>query len=477
MRKSIYTILAGALVALGVVLPTQGASAVDEPGTSPENPIIVADPTMVPSEAIEDEVSTYVTEAQCDTTRSWVLTTPEEPETSHTEFRWSVVLRKDIYRWSVLTRQFVPGTPATEEEGHWEQGPLLDPGHDAVYATEYFYTNRPVQDEPENGREERWYAEGEQPGGFVKVQPEQSRQGDLITPAQEPTYGPEVWVVDQEADEGTPDSYTNWKWTRYTDWQESTTPPAIADPDLTKYDTRYHDHTKWKWDHYTEWQVSPVAPAIIDDLTKLGSKYERSVGNDDGKPEVVTHYAWSDGADCPPQPSAETDTKVLDTDYQCGDDFATVTTQETTTPYVWDSETLDWVPGEPQVADPVTDTMEHEVVECPMPPVEQPQPEPENPVKHTPVPIDHSEEHPQTPDTDCADYLTQAAAQTAYEAGETDLDGDSDGVACETNSQAGPVTPVSVLPNTGGPEVGMALMGLALLSLGVLLVRSQRQKA
>lgn len=113
-------------------------------------------------------------------------------------------------------------------------------------------------------------------------------------------------------------------------------------------------------------------------------------------------------------------------------------------------------------------------------PVTSTEPEgPGTPTKHIPVTpgVDKVPTQPQPPDTDCTDYLTQADAQGAYEAGQTSLDRDGDGVACESTPQAGPVTPVSVLPNTGAPNTLLALMGLGLISLGLLLVRSQRQRA
>lgn len=62
-------------------------------------PIAVTDPNEVPAAAIEDVVSTYLTESTCDTTRSWVLTTAGQRHdaTSHVETRWS---------------QEIPGVPA-----------------------------------------------------------------------------------------------------------------------------------------------------------------------------------------------------------------------------------------------------------------------------------------------------------------------------------------------------------------------------
>jgi LPXTG-motif cell wall-anchored protein len=85
----------------------------------------------------------------------------------------------------------------TQEQWHYENGDLITPAQEAVYETLYLYTNKPKSG-GENGQEERWYADGAQPGGFIKVVPEQSKQV-LISEAVDPVYGPDVWVVDEEA--------------------------------------------------------------------------------------------------------------------------------------------------------------------------------------------------------------------------------------------------------------------------------------
>lgn len=382
-----------ALAMLGLTLPMQSASADAEAGTSAGAPIVVTSPTEVPEGAVEDEVSTYVTEAKCDVTRSWVLTTPGSEAVTHTEYRWSVLTREDRYRWSILTRTFVP-----------EHTEVVH--HDAVYGPdEYLYTNKPLQGVPEEGKEEKWYAEGEQPGGFVKVQPEQSRPGEIITEAWDET----VTI---------PASYTPWKWTAYTEWGSSSTPPEATD--TVSYGSRYHQYTNWKWTRYTEWQASTTPPEITDDLTSYGSRYERTVTDTPATPDVTTYYAWSDGAECPPG-------VIVD---ECPNGDLSGDTND---------GKCDAPPAEPTCeTDPSLCPDENPVT--PEEPEKPATPVDETPVKHHPV----------------KRTITTVTDET------------------ERKPQAGPEHPAEVLPNTGGPEIGAGLLGLALLAGGALLMRRAR---
>jgi len=72
--------VAGIVLGAGAMLSTANATGV--PGESASNPIVVASPNDVPQGAIEDEVSTFVTDNECDTTRSWVLTV-HHPAVTH----------------------------------------------------------------------------------------------------------------------------------------------------------------------------------------------------------------------------------------------------------------------------------------------------------------------------------------------------------------------------------------------------------
>jgi len=87
-----------------------------------------------------------------------------------------------------------------------------------------------------------------------------------------------------------------------------------------------------------------------------------------------------------------------------------------------------------------------------------------------------------TVELDCVDFATQGEAQAVYDQDPSDpnyLDGDDDGVACETLPRGAPqqvavtyqpVTPQQQrpLPESGGPNLSMLLAGTLLSSSGIL---------
>jgi LPXTG-motif cell wall-anchored protein len=118
-------------------------------------------------------------------------------EYSYTDYEWERYVPQ-----SHVESQWRRLVPATQDQWHFEDGELITPAQEAVYETLYLYTNKPKTG-GENGNEEKWYVEGEQPGGFIKVVPEETKQGDLITPATDAVYE-QVKVVDVP---GVPEHY------------------------------------------------------------------------------------------------------------------------------------------------------------------------------------------------------------------------------------------------------------------------------
>lgn len=90
MSKYLSIVLGLILVAVGITATVTMSASADttKAGDSPENPIVVTTPSEVPEGAIEDEVSTYDTVAECDNTRSWVLTIPATDDTTREEARY-----------------------------------------------------------------------------------------------------------------------------------------------------------------------------------------------------------------------------------------------------------------------------------------------------------------------------------------------------------------------------------------------------
>lgn len=93
MKKIYALIVALGLVLLGLAVSPASAA----PGGSASDPIVVASPSEVPEGAVEDEVSTYNTPSECDTTRSWVLTI-QHPAGTHTE----TVVDREAYDETVV---------------------------------------------------------------------------------------------------------------------------------------------------------------------------------------------------------------------------------------------------------------------------------------------------------------------------------------------------------------------------------------
>jgi hypothetical protein len=101
-RKFAYVITVFLSIILGIFMarPSADAVSVGEPGSSPDNPIVVTALNQVPSGAVQ----TGSTVTDCATTTTWTLTIPATEDSSHQEFRY----KRDI--------------PAVEEQSHLEWG-------------------------------------------------------------------------------------------------------------------------------------------------------------------------------------------------------------------------------------------------------------------------------------------------------------------------------------------------------------------
>lgn len=76
-----------------------------------------------------------------------------------------------------------------------------------------------------------------------------------------------------------------------------------------------------------------------------------------------------------------------------------------------------------------------------------------------PTPTETVSASPTTKPVTCDEFSTQDEAQVAYEAGATQLDGNGDGVACESL----PAADEDQLPTTGSPLTWIVVIGVALL--------------
>lgn len=123
MRRLISISAALGLATIGVMAPALADS--PAPGTSAESPIVVTDVSEVPEGAVEDIPSTYMTDNECATTRSWVLTIPGEHHDAVTQeqnqwVRW-VEGTPETFNWTLYerTREWKDQEEVPAEPGFW----------------------------------------------------------------------------------------------------------------------------------------------------------------------------------------------------------------------------------------------------------------------------------------------------------------------------------------------------------------------
>ncbi len=118
MRVAAMT-AASALLTMGGIATANATTEV--PGTSAANPIVVESLTDVPEGAVQDAVSTFDTDANCETTKSWVL--PGSDAVTHSEGQYlRVIPAQDAVthqEWNIEGRSRTY-SPAVEEVSHQE---------------------------------------------------------------------------------------------------------------------------------------------------------------------------------------------------------------------------------------------------------------------------------------------------------------------------------------------------------------------
>ena len=425
-RKMIATITAFAIGMMMIVMGASPATATT-PGDSATNPIVVANPSDVPEGAVEDEVSTYITAAECDTTRSWVLTTKGNEDTTHKEWGTEERVRTKTVIPAVTKDVKVVDSPAVwanwapndtqgpqnyepiwpeDERGKWivhEQG--IPPGHegpDGVYQkgegnSPYFYRQAEVS-----------HIE------TVVVTPERTEYGEWgpwttrttgelsepVLPANTDVHEYRVTgPVEVSNNDGTDDVVTYYAWTdgKECDTDEPTETTAAAptfhdpcgvtrdrvilpedDRPEVQYDISYREEG-----NATVTVVEAYVPEEYADEYVLTGK-------------TVWEYIFDD-IGCPDGPKADRGADIVNartSSYQCGDNFKTVTTITWTTPWML----LD--NGEKMYGDTIK-TVEKDRVKTEVVPCKTDKPEPKTPVA--------------TPDKPCPDEPNKDTPKTSPE--------------------------------------------------------------
>lgn len=359
MKRQITAWLGTTVLALGIATGAAfagPASAADIPGSSAANPIVVANATDVPVGAVEDEVSTYLTDAKCDTTRSWVLTEPGEDEVSHLErqFKREVPAQAEVshQEWNIegRSREITPATgevshqeyryerkvkecqPTVEYQwekhvrgttevkdsrGRWVAGPAFDwrdyPGAGPVWA-----------DGGSGGHNSTWVEGGVRYTSthFKYVQTGKTRPGKDVCEWKTETSD---WLTEAPAGEGwkqidqrkvvdveaKPEVVGPWS-----DWTRINRAPYLAEPTAPE-NTRTHEYrvvgpikvvdseaVPAFTEYYTGADSKPsrnvedaawVRDAALEGWTQFG---ERKVVDSEATPDVVTYFAYTDGKAC-----------------------------------------------------------------------------------------------------------------------------------------------------------------------------------
>lgn len=217
----------------------------------------------------------------------FVPAVPGTDAVTHTEYRWPVLTRQDQYRWPVLTRQFVQGTPAVDEVGHWE------------YQYERQVVDQPAQVIQHPAvthivHHDAVTHEVTVPGSYYSYQPKGNDAKDPSTISSTPTSDPDRWKINTTAvyDDSPLNTYLHngggngsWFW-----WTGVTTTVV----DEKAYDEVVVDQAAWTETipatYTTEYEWSATSPGGDWTLVPGQSKY---VVTQQAAPAVPDSYtAW-----------------------------------------------------------------------------------------------------------------------------------------------------------------------------------------
>ena len=360
--------IAAALGFTGLVALATSSSAVSEPGSSAENPIIHASPDLEPDGAATD--GPYPN--QCAQEQTWVLTgthdesrykrtVPAVDEVSHTEYRWAIEQRTydpgqqevshQVYSYKKTVQdfrtkyQYQKQTKTTVRHGN--SGPYVlvsDWSWWSPASTQWSFDNVEVL---ESGNHANWTQNHQVPGpdhtdyfdrdyryvknGVTQQVPNGSHQeysGEVLAPLGAPWVllgGYPKTVIDVAA---VPASFSGWTFKEFTPWQSSATPPA--DPDgqsgannplnLQRIQAGSQESktviTVEAKDAYTEYYVLDGTPSLNEDDASWLTDDQEPVGDgwtvfdEQTVTDKVTYYFWTDGEECIEEQPREIDPAV-----------------------------------------------------------------------------------------------------------------------------------------------------------------------
>lgn len=359
MKKLAAAPLALLISMVGFVSPAAAAN----DGSSAENPLVVLDTSDVPADAVEDAVSTYSTDSQCDTTRSWVSTLAGTEAITHSEARYQRVVDAvdgvaNHQYFRVVEHPYIPQVTHTE----------------MTYRRKVITQERQsaVGEQKDWVKDTTWYIEGEQPyaepewricleryiydddGQNTYVKEYLWHHYIVVIPAQPAQKEEWQWQYsDVIIDDATPPSAdlplpegglrAPNGWSRNGNrtvidvpavaaWSETIyytgEPDGTTDPDMAAWvseapagDWTQGDEVTYEpapVEGYTEYYVEGGEPSLdIDDASWVSGEApegftvfeSQTIIDEPATDPVVTYYAWSDGVECnvpgPAEPEPE----------------------------------------------------------------------------------------------------------------------------------------------------------------------------
>jgi LPXTG-motif cell wall-anchored protein len=266
---------------------------------------------------VEDEVSTYLTDNECDTTRSWVLTIPGTQDTTRDEFRFRKWVEPTYTQETrTATNTYTPGTDAVTTPAIWQN---FSPNEE----------NKPFTGPPDWPTDPR----GTWQHMDKPIPPGQAGPDGVYQNGE----GNGSWFyrrAAQETQAATAGSWSGWSGPVDTNdgWGPAgpEVPPVIlgsaAQPGgnvLNHEQSRMVVDQDGHWLYYVlgaEASTDEAAASWLLEEQVPGQPWkqfdERTVSNEDGTPEEVTYYAWSDNKPCEVTPTPNPEPTVLGTEQE-----------------------------------------------------------------------------------------------------------------------------------------------------------------
>lgn len=309
MKKTLFAVLIALLVAAGTFMFSSPSSAVGDPGTTPDNPIVLASLADAP----EGAVQTGQTTEACATTTTFTKTVPAVAETFRTEYRFkrSIPAQAEVSHKVYSYKKTTPAVKEVKEytfdkfvqrqKAKWNGNTYVGPispnysgsytWRDAGFAPVTNTTGvlptapGPVRGEFIHNSNGTWY--------YTLFYEYRKISERVVTAAQ-----PEKveYSGERTTTLGSP-------WVLLDGYPKT----VVDSPAVAGYTEFYVDG---KAPSRVEAEASWIAASTLNGWTQFGT---RQVSNNDAQPAVVTYYAFNDGKVCVTETPTPTPTPPVPT--------------------------------------------------------------------------------------------------------------------------------------------------------------------